>query len=214
MAWENPGSWPVIDVNVVSGGGSGGDTNITQVGGDALNLGPDASVTGANSVPTVFPTGYTVPISGTVTATLGALVAGTAVIGKVGIDQTTPGTTNAVQLVTGTTGGWTTKSNIIPGTTTGILVKTGAGLLGVVQAFNLGSVPLFIHWYDAVTVTGTPIWRTVIPGPPAGGGGYIAEVPQGLTFSTGLIYYVSTVITDGDATAPVASTSIVNIGYK
>jgi len=64
------------------GGGGGSDVNITEVGGNAVTT--------------------TVPVSGSIGLT-GALPAGSAIIGNVGIDQTTDGTTNGVVSKVGST---------------------------------------------------------------------------------------------------------------
>ncbi len=73
--------------------GGNGSINIAKYGGTATTLGQKAM---AASAPVVLASDQpTIPVS---LATLPALVAGTALIGKVGIDQTTPGTTNGVSL--------------------------------------------------------------------------------------------------------------------
>lgn len=86
-------------------GGGGGNVNITQVGGAAIALG---QTTMANSFPVVLSSNQSsIPVTGTFwqatqpvsLATLPALVAGAAIIGKVGIDQTTNGVTNAVDIL-------------------------------------------------------------------------------------------------------------------
>ena len=75
-----------------------------------------------------------------------ALVAGSAIIGKVGIDQTTPGTTNAVSItnaslaVTGTF--WQT-TQPVSGTVTINAIPTGANVIGGVTqsgTWNIGSI--------------------------------------------------------------------------
>lgn len=53
---------------------------------------------------------------------LPTLVAGTAIIGKVGIDQTTPGTTNGVQTLTGSTTAVTGNVTVVQGTGTNLHV--------------------------------------------------------------------------------------------
>ena len=78
--------------------------DITKVGGAALSLGQQLA---AASVPVILPaatvTTLTPPTTVTVTQGTGTNLhvvndAGTAIMGKVGIDQTTPGTTNGVQV--------------------------------------------------------------------------------------------------------------------
>jgi hypothetical protein len=93
--------------------------------------------------------------------------AGTNLIGKVGIDQTTPGTTNGVQPLPGTAGGWTPKLlNALSATVT--TVKASAGKLGTLQAANVNSVQQYIQVFDTSgTVTlGTTTPVLSIPIPP------------------------------------------------
>lgn len=81
---------------------------------------------------------------GSLVATIaGPLVAGTAVVGKVGIDQTTPGTTNAVTL-TGDS-----FAHITTATTT--TVKNGAGVVKKVIVNSLGTVASVITLKDNAT---------------------------------------------------------------
>ena len=61
-------------------------------------------VTLANDSTGVIATVTTVTTVGAVTAITNALPAGTALLGKVGVDQTTPGTTNAVAVISGQAG--------------------------------------------------------------------------------------------------------------
>lgn len=68
---------------------------------------PNGQATMANSTPVVLSSDQTaVPINGTLTGISGALPAGANIMGKVGIDQTTLGTTNNVS-ISGTTGAGT-----------------------------------------------------------------------------------------------------------
>lgn len=86
-------------------GGGGGNVNINQVGGAAVALG---QTTMANSFPVAIASNQSaLPVTGTFwqatqpvsLTTLPALTAGAALIGKVGIDQTTNGVTNAVDIL-------------------------------------------------------------------------------------------------------------------
>lgn len=77
-------------------------TNLAQLGGQAVAMGTGVRSAGTQRV--TIATDDVVPCSqsgtwnvGSIT-TLPALVAGTALVGKVGLDQTTPGTTNATSL--------------------------------------------------------------------------------------------------------------------
>lgn len=70
------------------------DTNLKQVNGATVNVGAGAAGTGTQRVTTS--TDSTIGTVTAVTAITNALPAGSNIIGKVGIDQTTPGTTNNV----------------------------------------------------------------------------------------------------------------------
>lgn len=73
------------------------DVNLTKVAGVAVSQGHG---TAATALRVELPTdgNGTLATVGAVTAITNALPAGTAILGKVGIDQTTPGTTNGVQV--------------------------------------------------------------------------------------------------------------------
>src|SRR6202012_2399104 len=103
-----------------SSGGGTASVNLTQVGGAAVALG---STTSSASLPVVIASDQAaVSVKQATAANLNATVvgtgtfavqnttatpAGTNLIGKVGIDQTTPGTTNGVQTLSGSTTGVT-----------------------------------------------------------------------------------------------------------
>lgn len=77
------------------------DVNTKQVNGAAVNVGVGAAGTGTQRVTTS--TDSTIGTVTAVTAITNALPAGANLLGKVGIDQTTPGTTNGVQTLSGST---------------------------------------------------------------------------------------------------------------
>lgn len=80
------------------------DTNLKQVNGATVNVGVGAASTGTQRVTTS--TDSTIGTVTAVTAITNALPAGANIIGKVDIDQTTPGTTNGVVVNSGTVGGF------------------------------------------------------------------------------------------------------------
>lgn len=109
----------------------------------------------------------------------------------------------------------TLSSAIVPNNTTGVSVKASAGSVFHIEAFsNSASTPAYIKWYNSASAptcgSGTPIWREMIPS----GGGYVSVDTQGLYFSTGISYCITTGIADADTTAPAASTYLLNITYK
>lgn len=257
--WGGTNTYPTQELIKVSatnplpttggGGGGGGDTNITEVGGVAIALGQTVS---ASSFPVTIASDQSLAITGSVTAsgsvTLLAgsaiagkvgidqttdgttnavhLVAGTAIAGKVGIDQTTPGTTNAVQTTSGsvvtqtpaTSGGLSMSSTLTPNNNTAVVVKASAGQLYHVECYNNSAVIAYVKFYNATSATagsGTPVWRTMIPAPAAGGGGGFVSVDvNGLAFGTGITYVCVTDYADNGTTAPAANAYIVNVAYK
>lgn len=106
------------DGDTGGGGGGGGDVNIAEVGGNAVTTTvPVSGTVTANAGSGTFPISGTVTVVQTTAANLNATVVGTgtfatqatlqagsAIVGKVGIDQTTPGTTNAVAPISGQAG--------------------------------------------------------------------------------------------------------------
>ena len=140
-----------------------------------------------------------------------------AVIGKVAVDQTTPGTTNAVQTIPGTSGGTLTSSNIIANNTTAIVVKASPGQVYGYEAFNNSATIAYLKVYDTTSLTagvGTPAARHMIPGATSGGAGFTIVSANGRTYSTGITLVVTTGIADNDVGIPAASTYIVNVHYK
>jgi hypothetical protein len=75
-------------------------------------------------------------VSGTVAVSSAVLGAGSAIVGKVGIDQTTPGTTNGVQVNAALPAG----SNVIGGVTNVPLTNALAGLYETVAASQTAQV--------------------------------------------------------------------------
>lgn len=88
--------------NVVTGTGTGGS------GIPRVTVSSDSSLTSVTTVSTVT----------AVTAISNALPAGTNLLGKVGIDQTTPGSTNGIQATSATAIAWQAEGNIAAGSVT------------------------------------------------------------------------------------------------
>lgn len=133
------------------GGGTTGNVNITQIGGNAVATGTGASNTG--TIRTVTSTDSTIGVEGQDGATQTSLTnpfpvtPGTGSTFKVNIDQTTPGTSNAVSAAQGTaapvTGGWPTIAGE-PTDTTGTFTNG-------TQTGNV-TTPL-IDGYETATIT-------------------------------------------------------------
>jgi hypothetical protein len=157
------------------------------------------------------------------------LSAGSAIIGKVGIDQTTDGTTNKVSL------GTDTVKTSIPAATSGGAsifrsidldeseeeVKGSAGQLYGGVVINLATGVRYLKFYNAtaanVTVgTTTPVMTIPIPtAGSANGAGFVIPIPsQGVPFDTAITVAATTGIADNDTGAPGANEVIVNLFFK
>jgi hypothetical protein len=121
----------------------------------SLNLGWDVTNTVWRRIQVDAGTGTVkVDVGG---GTLPALTAGSALVGKVGIDQTTPGTTNGVQTLPGTGGGWTPKL-LNAQSTTITTVKASAGKVGWLDCANPNSLEAYLQFLDnAAPTLGTTV---------------------------------------------------------
>lgn len=197
------------NLKVVASGTPSGtqDVNITQVAGASVATGHG---TAAGSLRVELPTDGTGVVG---------LNAGSAIIGKVGIDQTTPGTTNLV--AAGQNGTWTVQPGNTANTTPWLVtaspssasgaavpyssssalaanqvVKAGAGNLysfEVAADSTLSAAAWWIMIYDA---TSAPADGAVTPAKcypmPIGTTGYSASFASPLRFATGIVIGVST----------------------
>lgn len=163
------------------------------------------------------------------------LIAGTAIVGKVGIDQTTPGTTNGVQVnaalptgsnnvghVTpdaGTTGGWTPGRYISAAGANqdATQIKASAGQLGYLFVSNINAAVRYLKLYDkasGVTSADTPVHTFMIPGNAAGAGVAIPFGAAGANFANGIQFRFTVNAADNDANAVAAGDIILNWGSK
>jgi len=147
------------------------------------------AITAANPLPAGLIATPTIDI-GDVT-----LLAGTALVGKVGIDQTTPGTTNKVSIGTdgvvaatpsaATTGGYS-YLNIVAGQATTV-VKASAGTLHAIifngPATATNTTNVYDHASGAGTIIATPL-ATAVVGP--------VTVIFDIAFATGLTIITAT----------------------
>lgn len=127
------------------------DTDLVRVNGAGVNVGPGASAAGTQRV------------SVSSDSTIG-LIAGTAIIGKVSIDQTTPGTTNGVQvnaaLPAGTNkiGALTTVDTVTAVTTVSTVtaVTTVAAVTAITNALPAGTNAI---GSVIATATAAAVWQ-------------------------------------------------------
>jgi hypothetical protein len=149
---------------------------------------------------------------------IGSLPGGSATIGSVDVAGSLPAGTNtigSVNVATAATGGWPSKSHTVSAATTNATsVKTAAGTLGIIKAYNNGSSPAYLKLYDLAT-TPTVGTSTVADSHmmPAGGGLCLNLGPAGDAYSTGIAFAITANAVDTDATAVAANQVIVNLSY-
>lgn len=216
-----PAGTAVIGHVIIDSGALTTVTNLSQMGGAAISMG--TGVRGAGTQRVTICTDDVVPISfgttghgtasgairvelptdGTgVIATVGtitnALPAGTHLLGKVGIDQTTIGITNAVTLIPCSSGGPQTARVVCASGTNATGVTTQGSQIYGWHFFNNAAAIRVIHFYDSASTptagSDTPIFNVTLP---AGGGSNISW-PQGLPFSSGIGYTITTGLADND----------------
>jgi hypothetical protein len=170
--------------------------NLAQVAGGTTATGHG---TAAGTIRVELPTDGTGVVAA-VTAITNALPAGSNLMGKVGIDQTTLGTTNAVTPVPSTIGGWTyfLKNGL---SNTNAQVKSGQGTLGGWYIYNPNSSVAYVQIFD--TATGSITVGTTVPklsiGIPATSAANL-ELTLGIQFGTAICVAATTAATN--ATAP------------
>lgn len=207
-------------------------TNAGAASGDATIIAPLGSKVSASGVSvTIASDQAAVAVKQTTAANLNATVVGTgtfadqstlqagsAIVGKFGIDQTTPGTSNAVQGVPGTSNGLLMSSVISLATTNTNLVSTAAAHnLYYIGLFNNSTAIGYLKLYDTATAptcgSGTPVKRIMIPGN-TNGAGVVLTMPSGLSFASGIGFCLTGAIGDSDTTAVAANQFIVNLDFK
>jgi hypothetical protein len=98
-------------------------------------------------------------------------------------------------------------------------VKTSAGVLYSIAAFNRTAAPLYLKFYNAtaanVTVgTTTPVLTFVVPAnADSDGAGFVLEKTYGWTFDTAISVACTTGVADSDTGAPGANDCVINLGY-
>lgn len=116
------------------------------------------------------------------------------------------------------TGGYTPGKLNSAASTNATSVKASAGKLGWVSVTNINASPRYLKFYNkasAPTVgTDTPVLVLLIPGNANGSGNNPAIPPQGLNFSTGIAFAITTGAADSDTGAVALNDIIVNYGYN
>lgn len=136
------------------------------------------------------------------------LGAGSALVGKVGIDQTTPGTTNAVVDTPATSGGLSIVTGSVGATATAI--KASAGQLYGYHLFNTTAAVAYVQLFNvaAASVTLGSTAPTLSIGIPASGG-VTVNFDKGIPFATAISYACTTTRTGSSG-----ATCDVNFFYK
>jgi len=139
---------------------------------------------------------------------LPALVAGSALVGKVGIDQTTPGTTNAVVDTPVTSGGLSIVTGSVGATATAI--KASAGQLYGYHLFNTTAAVAYVQIFNVASgsVTLGTTAPTMSIGIPASGG-VTVHWDKGIAFGTAISFACTTT-----RTGSTGATCDVNFFYK
>ena len=147
-----------------------------------------------------------------------AIPAGANIIGKVGVDQTTPGTTNAVTLTPQAASGLTTFFLQPAGTNNSTSIKASAGNVYYVLAMNNSATVNYLRFYNtAVAPTCTSatglITQMQIPASTSVGGVSI-PLPYPINFSTGIGICLTSGYATTDNTNATASAMSLTIGYN
>lgn len=149
----------------------------------------------------------------------GPIGAGSNIIGKVGIDQTTPGTTNAVSSQPVTSGGLLVYFVQPTASDNHAAIKNGAGQVYKISVFNNSATVNYLRLYDAGTGFNGCNSATGIKGqwqiPASTSVGGIADSwDLGIAFSTGISICITSGYATTDTTSATATALSVNIGYK
>jgi hypothetical protein len=194
-------------------------TNKLLVTPDSVALPANQSVNASqvNGVTPLMGNGVTGTGSPRVTLASDGTAISTAGFMSVKIDQTTPGTTNAVQDLPGTSGGLSISRVLSAASTNGTSVKASAGQVYAITAFNTNAAVRYLKLYNkasAPTVgTDTPVLTFAIPGNTAGAG-FVINIDKGIAFGTGIALAITTGIADADTGAVAANELVVNTLYK
>ena len=207
-----------LAVSVTSGSAGNGAASNTgsavPAQGDygAINIGGTLrGRTGVNPTGTVYAAQTDLSSVGGTSVALGSTTSSASIPVVIASDQGAVKTTQTP----GTSGGLSFSTLTAANSTNATNLKASAGQLYHISGYSAAAVPTWITFYNN---SGTPtcgtsiVYEVLIPVNSTSGGGFIEDIPEGLAFSTGIAYCVTTGI---GATGSVAATSIVaNFGYK
>lgn len=116
-----------------------------------------------------------------------------------------------------TAGGFTPYKLVSAASTNATSVKASAGTLAAIVVSNVNAAMRYLKFYNkasAPTVgTDIPVFIVPIPGNTAGAGAAIPLPPQGLNFTTGIAFALTTGLADADTGAVAATEISVSLGY-
>lgn len=191
-----------------------GAANSVTIQGGSLTANQSSNVAQINGVTPLMGNGVTGTGSPRVTLASDGTAISTAGYISVKVDQTTPGTTNAVTVTPSASVGASSTSHLISANTTNATsVKASAGTINTIVASNLNAATRFLKIYNkasAPTVgTDTPVLTIMLP--PTSN----VVVPFGLGFrcSTGIAFALTTGITVADTGVVIANEHSVSIAY-
>lgn len=113
--------------------------------------------------------------------------------------------------------GYTPGKLIATGTSTdSTTIKASPGVVGYITASNIAASVNYLKFYNKTTCasTDTPVHTFAIPGATTGGGSNIPIPTQGIKFTAGICFRITTGSADNDNTGVTAGDVIVNYGYK
>lgn len=137
--------------------------------------------------------------------------------GDIGAARITLDRKQIMALYAHTAGGYTPGMLISAATTNATNVKASAGKLGFCVVTNINAAVRYLKFYNtaaAPTVgTDVPVLVFAIPGATTGGGIAVPIPPQGLNFTTGLSFALTTGVATADTGAVAANELVVSYGF-
>lgn len=134
---------------------------------------------------------------------------------------TVQGITGAIPIDTAigltTTGGASYSNAIAPATPAVHVVKSSAGNVYGIRAFNLLATPVFLKMFDVsgtITLgTTSATYQFMIPGS-TGGAGFVISIPELRSHANSINYAVTNAISLADDTSITANSVIVDVSYN
>ncbi len=177
-------------------------TNMTTLFNPQAVTGPVGIVDGAG--------GVNLLTVGSDNAALVKGVAGTAIMGKVGIDQTTVGTTNGVAVVASAAGGGTPGYLLSAASNNATSIKAGAGTLYWIGGLSTNATTAYLKLYDTVGAPTCASDTVVAIVPIIQNVPFRYDPPLGVNFGTGIGMCIVALAAANDNTS---ATTGINVSY-